>query len=107
MCIDFLLNVLNFSMKIKYNQKFLEQIENIFSTIEYQVRYEKGNFHAGYCLLIGQKIIVVNKYFTLEGRINALIDILKKIDIPQEVIEQPENDWLKALKPIQNVLPLE
>lgn len=94
-------------MKIKYNQKFLEQIENILNLVDYQVRYEKGNFHAGYCLLIGQKIIVVNKYFTLEGRINALIDILKKIEIPQEILNLPENDWLHSLKPAQNTLSLE
>jgi hypothetical protein len=82
-------------MKVKYTQKFLEMLENTFQNMEYQVRYEKGNFQAGYCLLSGQKIIIINKYFTLEGRINALIEILKKVDIPESILADDKNEWLR------------
>ncbi len=93
-------------MKIKYNQKFLEQAEKIFTALTYQIRYEKGSFHAGYCLLSGQKIIVINKYFTLEGRINVLIEILKKIEIPENILEDEDREWVNGIIPIQNTLSL-
>lgn len=56
-------------------------METLFIAEGYQIRYEKGNFKAGYCLLNASKIIVINKYFTLEGRINALVEILKTTHI--------------------------
>jgi hypothetical protein len=68
-------------MEIKYSKAFLAKLEDIFSESEYVLRYEKGNFHAGYCLLKETKIAIVNKYFTEEGKINALIEILRSIDL--------------------------
>lgn len=44
---------------------------------DYTLRYEKGNFKSGYCVLKDQKIMIVNKFYTTEGKINALLDILK------------------------------
>jgi hypothetical protein len=48
---------------------------------DYTLRYEKGNFKAGYCVLKDQKIMIVNKFFTTEGKINALLDILKGVTL--------------------------
>lgn len=48
---------------------------------DYTLRYEKGNFKSGYCLLRDQKIIIVNKFYTTEGKINALLDILKTVEL--------------------------
>jgi hypothetical protein len=45
------------------------------------MRYEKGNFKSGYCLLKEQKIMIVNKFFAMEGKINALLDILKNVEL--------------------------
>lgn len=45
------------------------------------MRYEKGNFKSGYCLLKDQKIMIINKFFTTEGKINTLLDILKNIEL--------------------------
>jgi hypothetical protein len=45
------------------------------------LRYEKGNFKSGYCLLKEQKIMIINKFFTMEGKINALLDILKGLEL--------------------------
>lgn len=48
---------------------------------DYVLRYEKGNFKSGYCLLREQKIMIVNKFYTTEGKINALLEILKSTDL--------------------------
>jgi hypothetical protein len=71
-------------MEIKYTPAFLSKIEEIFLESLYFLRYEKGNFKSGYCVLNDKRIVIVNKYFTNEGKINCLIEILKKIDIQTE-----------------------
>jgi hypothetical protein len=64
---------------IKYTNPFLNKVEDLIAESDYILRYEKGNFKSGYCLLREQKIMIVNKFFTTEGKINALLDILKVV----------------------------
>lgn len=66
---------------IKYTTGFLTKLEDVISESDYVLRYEKGNFKSGYCLLKEQKIMIVNKFYTTEGKINALMDILKTIPL--------------------------
>ncbi len=65
---------------IKYTTHFLKKIETLFGELQYVVRYEKGNFNSGYCIVEDRKIAVVNRFFDTEGRINVLIDILQRVD---------------------------
>lgn len=55
------------------------KLEDLIAESDYTLRYEKGNFKSGYCVLKDQKIMIVNKFYTTEGKINALLDILKTI----------------------------
>lgn len=66
---------------IKYTTSFLAKLEDLISESDYMLRYEKGNFKSGYCLLKEQKIMIVNKFYPTEGKINALLDILKTIEL--------------------------
>ena len=66
---------------IKYTHQFLTKMEDMIAESDYILRYEKGTFKSGYCLLRDQKIIIVNKFYTTEGKINALLEILKSTDL--------------------------
>ncbi len=68
-------------MEIKYTKHFLNRLEDIFSETDYNLRYEKGRFQSGYCILKDNKIAIVNKYYSLDGKINSLLEILKQIDL--------------------------
>lgn len=68
-------------MTIKYTIHFLTKMEDVFSESNYLLRYEKGNFKSGYCILKEQNVIIVNKYYPLEGKINCLVEILKMLPI--------------------------
>jgi hypothetical protein len=68
-------------MQIKYTPQFQAKLEDIFAESDYVLRYEKGNFQAGYCVLKETKIAIINKYFTMEGKINCMIEILKSIEL--------------------------
>lgn len=73
-------------MSFKYTPQTLKKIESLFDEAKYVVRYEKGNFNSGYCLLEDRKIAVINKFLTIEGRINALVEILPTIDVDLEAL---------------------
>jgi hypothetical protein len=66
---------------MKYTQNTLDKIEKIAEDAGYVIRYERGNFQSGYCILQAKKVIVLNKFFQTEGRINTLIDLLPQLEI--------------------------
>jgi hypothetical protein len=87
---------------MRYTKETLDKLENIFELGGYKIRYEKGNFRSGACLVKGSPIIVVNKHFTNEGKINSLIEILKEINSTIEfknfITDELQNDYTKFLK---------
>lgn len=64
---------------MKYNQHTLDKLEELLGELDYVVRYERGTFQSGYCILEQKKVVVLNKFLQLEGRINTLIDIIPKL----------------------------
>jgi len=86
-------------MEIRYTQHYLNKLEDIFSETDYHLRYEKGSFQSGYCILRDARIAVVNKYYTTEGKINCLIEILKSIPIePSSLSEKNQKMYLGLLQ---------
>ena len=89
-------------MMIKYTPQFLKKLEEIFNENGYAVRYEKGNFRSGYCVLEDRKIIVVNKFSSLESRISNLLEILRNLSAASEFtgesFEQLKPQLAKASK---------
>jgi hypothetical protein len=75
----------NFTL-MRYTQTTLEKIEKILDEAEYIVRYERGNFQSGYCILEQRKVVVLNKFLPLEGRISTLIDIIPQLKITPEIL---------------------
>lgn len=76
----------------KYTTNTLKKLEDLYKEAGYVVRYEKGNFNSGYCILENKMVVVVNKYYTTESRINCLVDILGKIEVDQELLSEANRD---------------
>ena len=66
---------------MKYSQHTLDKIEKIVEESGYVIRYERGTFQSGYCILQDRKVVVLNKFFQTEGRINTLIDLMPQLAI--------------------------
>ena len=64
---------------IKYSINLLKKIEDIFKEGGYTIRYEKGNFQNGYCVLEKRRVVVINKFHEPEAKINSMIEILLNI----------------------------
>ncbi len=84
-------------MNIKFTKPFLSRLEDIFAESDYILRYEKGNFKSGYCILKDTKIVIVNKYFTLEGKINALLEIIKNVEMSTDSLTDKNKKLLQDL----------
>ena len=71
---------------MKYNQHTLNRLEKILEESGYVVRYERGSFQSGYCILEEKKVVVLNKFLNIEGRINTLIDLLPFLQVNYEML---------------------
>ncbi|RCH54097.1 hypothetical protein DJ568_14545 [Mucilaginibacter hurinus] len=76
----------------------LEKLELLLKTGGYKVRYEKGNFKTGACLLQNSKVIVVNRFSNTESRIQALVELSRELEIDHGQLDEKQIAFLHQLK---------
>ena len=81
-------------MLMRYTQTTLKKLEELFGELDYTVRYEKGSFQSGYCLVEQRRVAVVNKFFDTEARINCLLDILSKLDFEADTLSEKSKELI-------------
>lgn len=82
---------------MKLNRYTLKKIETIFEEMDYELIYEKGSFKSGYCIVEQNKVIVINKFFDVEARINCLIDIMDSIELDVAILSKESQKFHKRL----------
>lgn len=83
---------------MKVSKSLQTKLEDIFQSLDYSVRYEKGNFKSGYCLLESQNVIVINKFFPMESKVNTLIELLKQIDYDPDKLDKKQVKFIEQLR---------
>ena len=71
---------------MKYTQTTLDKLEAVVEEAGYVLRYERGTFQSGYCILEERKVVVLNKFLQLEGRINTLLDLIPQLNIDADTL---------------------
>ena len=71
---------------MNYNQLTLNKLEKILDESGYVIRYERGSFQSGYCILEEKKVVVLNKFLNPEGRINTLLDLIPSLHVVYEML---------------------
>jgi hypothetical protein len=66
---------------MKLNQATLDKLEDVLEESGYVVRYERGTFQSGYCILEQKKVVVLNKFLMQESRINTLLELIPQVNI--------------------------
>ncbi len=74
---------------MNYTRHSLKKLETVFTDIGYRVIYEKGTFQSGFCILESTNVVVINRFYDIESRINTLLDILSGIDVDREMLSDP------------------
>jgi hypothetical protein len=90
-------------MKIKEKEfeSLLEELKQLASQIGAKVRFERGDFKGGYCLIKKDKIIVINKLSNLQRKVYILASALKELGLEElyvspkirELIEEFDNNY--------------
>ncbi|MDQ3289832.1 MAG: hypothetical protein M3Q05_00930 [Bacteroidota bacterium] len=84
-------------MELKYTRHFLSKLEEVFTEANYALRYEKGNFKSGFCIIKDSKVAIVNKYFPVEGRINCLYEILKSVNLDESCLSDKTRQFYQEI----------
>lgn len=82
---------------MKVNKALHTKLENILLALNYKIRYERGNFRSGHCLLEEQNVIVINKFYPLESKVNALVEILREIQPDLSLLNSAQQKFLLQL----------
>lgn len=89
---------------MKYTRSNLKKLEDLCQTLGYKVRYEQGHFQAGYCRVDAKQIVVLNKFYDVEGRINVLVDLIPSLPYDEMNIDDVDRQLYKKiveLRPVQ------
>ena len=85
-------------MSISISNHTLEKLEQLLKDLGYSVRYEKGNFKTGSCLIENSKIVVVNKFSNLESKIVALIELIKTLELEEVLLNEKQKTFYYSLQ---------
>lgn len=85
-------------MAIKSNAAGLQKLERLLGEAEYKLRYERGTFQSGYCIIEQKKVVVLNKFLDVEGRANTLTDLIPQLNINFDQLTQESQKLYEELK---------
>lgn len=70
-------------MKIKEKEfeTILEDLKSLAEEVGIKVRFERGNFKGGYCLLKESKVVVINKLSNMQRKVIVLSSALKELGV--------------------------
>lgn len=83
---------------MKYNAATLQKLERLLGEGEYKLRYERGTFQSGYCILEQRKVVVLNKFLDVEARINTLTELIPQLELNVDLLTQENQKLLAELK---------
>jgi hypothetical protein len=85
-------------MSLTYTQHTLDKLEALIKTLGFKLRYEKGNFKTGSCILENDRIVIVNKFSNLESKINSLADLVQRSETDENLLDEKQKAFLYVLK---------
>ncbi len=83
---------------MKPTKQLQEKLEALFKVLEFKVRYEKGSFKSGYCIIEEQNVVVINKFFPMESKVGALIEILRQVEVDETKLDVIERKLLHKVR---------
>lgn len=72
-------------MKIKEKEfeEIIQDLRSLAGQLGAEVRFEKGDFKGGYCIIKDSKVIVINKMTNLQKKVMILSRALKELGVDQ------------------------
>jgi hypothetical protein len=70
-------------LKEKEFEEIIQDLKSVANQLGATIRFEKGDFKGGYCLLKESKIIVINKNANLQRKAMILSAALKELGVDE------------------------
>lgn len=80
-------------MTVPFTKTSLIKIEELLKAGGYKVRYEKGNFKTGACVIQDFKIVIINRFSDLEAKIQSLVQIVKEIPLDLSALDAKQKTF--------------
>ncbi|MEI6817370.1 MAG: hypothetical protein WCL14_12225 [Bacteroidota bacterium] len=83
---------------VAYTKQFLAKLEALVEMGGFLLRYEKGNFKSGYCILESSRVVVVNKFASMDNKINIIVDLIQNLEFNEQMLDEKNTVFLHELK---------
>lgn len=68
---------------LPYTQTSLNKLEDLLNALGLKVRYERGSFKSGTCVLQKENILVVNRFSDIEVKIRSMIQVIQGLELSE------------------------
>lgn len=76
-------------------EQLLKELEDLAEKSGISVRFEKGDFDGGYCILKDERIIVINKRLVLQKRTSILAQALAEVGIEEIYLKPAVREFIE------------
>jgi hypothetical protein len=77
---------------------YLSKLEDLVSEGGFMVRYERGNFKSGYCILKENRLVLINNFLPLDGRINTMMELAVSLGLNEENLSDKSRKLLAEIR---------
>jgi len=90
-------------MKIKEREfeNLLQDLKQIAQEMGAKVRFERGDFKGGYCILKDNRTIVINKLSTLQRKVIILTNALKELGVDDKYLTPKIREIIEEISEVQ------
>ena len=70
---------------LAYTQNSLTKLEDLLQALGFKIRYERGNFRSGTCVLQQENILVVNRFSDIEVKIKSMVQVVQSVELSEDI----------------------
>jgi hypothetical protein len=89
----------------KTSNTTLQKLERILTEAGYILRFERGTFQSGYCILEQKKVVVLNKFLDADGRTATLYDLIPNLTVNFDALTHESQKLYSAVVKQQSATP--
>lgn len=83
---------------IALTQHSLDKLESLLKGFGYRVRYERGSFKTGACVLQDTKVVVVNKFSNIEVKVQSLCRLVLELIGDESMLDDKQKAFYQIIK---------
>lgn len=75
-----------------------DRLHELLKTQQFIVRYEQGSFKGGFCIVREKRMVVINKFFPMEAKIQTLIEVIRGLEWDPSLLSIEQHSLLEKIK---------